>query len=377
MNKSLIKLALLSSLAVVSVNASAEDAYTGAWYVLPGVAGLVHTDSWLDADKTGIGGFLRGGKEISEHWDVQFGASYAEADQNAKIVGLTGKYKQTLLGVDALYMFSRDSFRPFVLAGVGAAYNDVAYSYPNVNIDGGHTSWMANVGVGAQYLFNDSLGLQVDLRQVFSRAEANATIPVSGLSAHDSSTISNTYLNVGGIFRFGAPKPVAIAEPMPEPTPAPAPEPVVAPEPAPAPAPEPVAAPEPCKPTFETITVSAQKLFGFDKAHLKAEGKQELDDAAEKLIANPDLDMVLVTGYTDRIGDAKYNLKLSERRAKQVKDYLVSKGVDAGRLTAVGKGKDDPVVECKGIKGKKLIECLAPNRRVTITSEKQRENACQ
>jgi OOP family OmpA-OmpF porin len=52
---------------------------------------------------------------------------------------------------------------------------------------------------------------------------------------------------------------------------------------------------------------------------------------------------------------------------------LVSKGVTAERLHAVGKGKSEPVVECKGIKGKKLIECLQPNRRVVISAEKQVE----
>ena len=86
---------------------------------------------------------------------------------------------------------------------------------------------------------------------------------------------------------------------------------------------------------------------------------------------------MLVTGHTDRIGSAEYNQKLSERRANQVKDYLVSQGVDASRLQAVGKGESEPVADCKGVKGKNLVSCLAPDRRVVISAEKQVESGCK
>ena len=159
--------------------------------------------------------------------------------------------------------------------------------------------------------------------------------------------------------------------PIAEPEPAPAPEPVAEPEPAPAP--EPVA----CVPNNETITVSAEKLFGFDKANLKAEGKAALDEAAAKIKANPELKAVIVTGYTDRIGSDAYNNKLSARRAKMVADYLVAQGVDSSIISSEGIGKADPVVECAGKKvTKKLISCLQPNRRVTIKSEGTKQSGC-
>jgi OOP family OmpA-OmpF porin len=81
---------------------------------------------------------------------------------------------------------------------------------------------------------------------------------------------------------------------------------------------------------------------------------------------------LLITGHTDRIGDANYNQKLSERRANQVKKYLVSQGIEENRLHAVGKGENEPVVDCKGVRGKKAIECLQPNRRVVVEIEVQR-----
>jgi len=90
-----------------------------------------------------------------------------------------------------------------------------------------------------------------------------------------------------------------------------------------------------------------------------------------KLKEHEEFKLVMVTGHTDRIGSEAYNQKLSEQRANKVKDYLVSQGIDAGRLQAVGKGESEPVVDCKGIRGKQLVECLAPNRRVVILDQEQ------
>ncbi|HEY3300323.1 MAG TPA: OmpA family protein [Methylophilaceae bacterium] len=371
MKNNAIKLAVAGVLALTAFSAMAEGAYDGSWYAVPGVSAMV-TDTDLSANTIGPGVFLRLGKELSEHWDVQAGVSYAQSHQATGIPGASGRFKQTLLGVDALYMFSRDKLRPFLLAGVGAAQNNMDYSIPSVNTDIDTTSWMANVGLGVQYLFSDNLGLQADVRQVYSRISGSTvgTGLLSGLGGSDNTAIGNTLLNLGGIYRWGGAKPVVEETPAPAPAPAPV---AALVEPTPEPAPAPVPAPEACKPTFETVTVSAEKLFGFDKSALKAEGKATLDDAAAKIIANPALELVMVTGHTDRIGSDKYNQKLSERRANQVKAYLVSKGIAAERLHAVGKGESEPVVECKGVKGKKLIECLQPNRRVVLSAEKQVE----
>lgn len=337
----------------------AEEMYTGSWYAVPGVS-VMHPDSDLDADSTGHGGFIRLGKEISEHWDVQVGASYAKADEDTGIPGAGGDYKQTLFGVDALYMFSRDKFRPFLLAGLGAARNKVDYSGIGMT-DDSNTSWMANVGLGAQYLFNERFGLQADLRHVWSKAEGE----VAGGADYDE-TVGNTYLNVGVVFRFGAPTPVAAAEPMPEPTP----EPVMA-EPEPAPEPAPVQGPD--KPAFEKVTLEAEVLFGFDKDTIRDEGKSILDtEVVEKMQAHPEVEIVLITGHTDRIGTEQYNQGLSERRANAVKSYLMSQGIDESRLHTEAKGESEPVVACDGVYGKKAIECLQPNRRVVVEIEVQR-----
>ena len=144
------------------------------------------------------------------------------------------------------------------------------------------------------------------------------------------------------------------------PKPAPAPAPVVTPPPPP-PKPAPVA---------KVITISAKNLFDFDKADLKPGAKQVLDrEIVAKLPEFGKVQTMIISGHTDRIGSSNYNQKLSEKRANAVKTYLVSRGVDAGVVATYGYGKTQPLPEVKcddKLPRKKLIECLEPNRRVTV-----------
>lgn len=374
MKKNLLAIALASAFAVSSSAVFAEDSGIGSWYVVPTI-GAMHADSDLDVDGTDAAYGIRLGKQISDRWDVQLGVTHSKADIDypAGFSG-DGEYKQTLIGVDALYMFSRDKFRPFVLAGLGMARNsiDTVDVFSN-SIDEDKWSWMANVGVGAQYLFNETVGLQADLRHVWSRAESP-----NGSVAPDfdgDKTIGNTYFNLGLMINFGAPKKLAAAEPAPEPMAEPV-MPEIAPqeeEPAPAMMEEPEPEPGPAQPAFEKITLQAEVLFDFDKSVVKDDGKKILDvEVVEKMKAHPQVEIVLITGHTDRIGTDKYNQGLSERRADAVKSYLESQGIASNRLHAVGKGEMEPVEACKGIYGKKAIECLQPNRRVVVEIEVQR-----
>jgi OOP family OmpA-OmpF porin len=118
--------------------------------------------------------------------------------------------------------------------------------------------------------------------------------------------------------------------------------------------------------TSQKITYQADALFDFDKAILKPAGKEKLDELAAK-IEGLNLEVVVATGYTDRIGSDKYNDRLSLRRAQAVKAYLVSKGIEANRIYTEGKGKRDPVTTgCNQKNRKALISCLAPDRRVEV-----------
>ena len=126
----------------------------------------------------------------------------------------------------------------------------------------------------------------------------------------------------------------------------------------------------PKEPPLKKVELRADTLFDFDRATLRKEGMTTLDkEVVEKMKAHPEIELVLVTGHTDQIGSAKYNEKLSIRRANAVKAYLEQQSIDAKRIEAVGKGETMPVkalTECKGLRKKQLIECLQPNRRVTV-----------
>ena len=156
----------------------------------------------------------------------------------------------------------------------------------------------------------------------------------------------------------------------PKPAPPAAPPPAPAPELKPAPPPPPPA-PKP-KPAAEKVTFAGTIHFDFDKAVLKPDGKATLDELANK-IRSINLEVVIAIGHADVIGSDAYNQKLSVRRAEAIKAYLVSKGIEPNRVYTEGKGKKQPVTgdKCKKMgpahrSNKKLVECLAPDRRVEI-----------
>ena len=121
------------------------------------------------------------------------------------------------------------------------------------------------------------------------------------------------------------------------------------------------------KVTSSKVTLLADALFDFDKSNLKPEGKAKLDDLATKL-KGVTLEVIIVIGHTDNIGTAAYNKKLSLRRAESVKAYLVSKGIETGRIYTEGKGFSEPVADNKTAMGRSL------NRRAVIEVIGTRKN---
>lgn len=126
------------------------------------------------------------------------------------------------------------------------------------------------------------------------------------------------------------------------------------------------------EPKVAKVMLAADTLFGFDSTKLSASGTDMLDQLVSRM-AGMDVEVILTTGYADRLGKEAYNQQLSERRAEAVKAYLVNKGVDSGLVQTEGRGTADPVVDCpkptrngqiKNVQD--LVKCLAPNRRAVI-----------
>ena len=100
-------------------------------------------------------------------------------------------------------------------------------------------------------------------------------------------------------------------------------------------------------------------LFDFDRSTVKPEAAQILDRLVVFMNENKDKTANLA-GYTDNVGTDAYNQRLSERRVNSVREYIVGKGVDSGRVTGQGFGESKPIPDNKTAEGR------AKNRRVEI-----------
>jgi peptidoglycan-associated lipoprotein len=139
--------------------------------------------------------------------------------------------------------------------------------------------------------------------------------------------------------------PPAPAPPPPAAAPAPPPPPPPPPAPAPAPAPAPL--------TEEEIfarksldQLNAEKplgdvFFDLDESTVREDGRPLLQRNADWM-KRWTTTQVVVEGHADSRGSSEYNLALGNRRATSVKDYLVSLGIPANRVTVISKGKEQP-----------------------------------
>jgi outer membrane protein OmpA-like peptidoglycan-associated protein len=197
-------------------------------------------------------------------------------------------------------------------------------------------------------------------------AEAPFYNPTNAASPTGYTTGYELFRTIGcpGRELLGVPCPVPAPAPLAaEPEPAPL---AAAPEPAPAPL---AAAPEPAPLAAVTEPAPAMTLvlegvnFDFDKAVIRPQDYAKLDQDVDTLKAWGDVD-VEVAGHTCSIGTEEYNLGLSQRRAEAVRNYLVSKGVSADRLTVRGYGESRPAVSNATREGR------VQNRRVELVRQR-------
>jgi len=113
---------------------------------------------------------------------------------------------------------------------------------------------------------------------------------------------------------------------------------------------------------YEEKIIIMQKIhFEFNKSNVRPVSYPILDDVVKVLEQNPQIRKIRIEGHTDWIGSDAYNMKLSQRRAESVREYLVKKGVSPDRLIATGYGKSRPIADNNTDEGR------ARNRRTEFT----------
>jgi OmpA-OmpF porin, OOP family len=132
-----------------------------------------------------------------------------------------------------------------------------------------------------------------------------------------------------------------------------------------APPPPPAAPPSRVTLTDSSILINDKVQFEFGKADIRSESFSLLDDVAKVLVDDPQIELVEVEGFTDSVGTAAGNRKLSGDRAAAVKIYLMKKGISADRLASKGFGPDRPVADNSTDEGREK------NRRVEFKIMKQ------
>jgi outer membrane protein len=294
---------------------------------------------------------------FAPHWSTELVLTYPQK-QTVTLGGTDiGTFKHLPPVLTAKYNFNPSGlFRPYVGLGV----NLTLFSNENIAVGGNPlTLSSSSFGPAAQAGFDYKLAehwfLNADVKWVQLRTD----VKLNGAKILEARVDPLLY-GIGIGYRFGraaapvaAPvRPAPVAPPAPPAPPAPAP--VVAPPPV-APAPAPVAPPAP--PAQEVVL----KGVNFETASnkLKPESIAVLDSAVAN-IRKCNCGKVEIRGYTDSVGKAEYNQKLSERRAIAVKDYLVAHGIPADMLTAQGFGEENPIASNDTAAGR------AENRRVTV-----------
>ena len=108
------------------------------------------------------------------------------------------------------------------------------------------------------------------------------------------------------------------------------------------------------------LTMPAEVMFADDSATLLPTAKDKLDQLAKTLQELGTEQSFVIEGHTDSRGSDAYNHKLSQLRAMAVRGYLIDRGVDPDRITAIGRGEDVPIASNTAPEGR------ANNRRVEI-----------
>lgn len=233
---------------------------------------------------------------------------------------ITGESLDGRMGhVEAVYHFGEGAIRPYVSGGFAHQELD----QPNTNTRDRTTIAMA--GFGVKNYLNENFFVKAGVDALYGLDHRNTEWQAGvGLG-----------LNFGG----KAAAPVAAVEEVVE---------IIE---------EPRAEPE-----YQNVRVELDVKFDFDRDTIRPEFRQDIQSLAEFMKTYPSV-TTTVEGHTDSVGSDAYNQKLSERRAKAVRQALIGEGVDSSRVNAVGYGEARPIADNATDDGR------AMNRRVEADVE--------
>ena len=297
----------------------------------------------------GFGGTLALGKSLVPHLGVELLGSYLDYKGLSVVEG--GGSGCGLLGLQNCPFETVTGAGQHLASGGGGAN---LYLSPR-----NHGLFMHGDAMGGNRLVYDGgLGFDVPV------TDYGIGLRLEALYHKEATHPGEPLFNLGLFIPIGkvpAPAPPPPAEPV-------AVVPVETPPPPPAPAPPP---PPPCQPPAPGQPISLEGCktgdvivlhgvnFEFNKATLTVNAKTLLNQVSDALLARKDI-KVEIDGHTDGKGSEPYNLKLSDRRAASVRQYLVSRGIDADRMTSKGFGKTMPIADNNTDEGREL------NRRVEL-----------
>jgi len=290
------------------------------------------------ASQGGVGGMLGGGVPINRFLNLELNGGYSHYNSNSDPG--SSPWSEYLAKLDTQFFFSRDpDFAPYFGVGLGYGKEDLK----NIGSQG---AFQADAGVGAIHyfqIFGADFGVRGDVRYRWTDTDGAR---FTG-SAKPVGTLGEPVVSLGLLIPlcFGCTTEVA-------------PPAVILPPPPVAE--QPVVQQGNANHRFEDVH------FAFDKYNLTGYAQASLDgdvSTINKLSTSFPSLKVDVSGHTDWIGTDAYNQALSERRATAVKDYLVRKGIDAGRIRTYAYGESQPVAPNTTAEGRAL------NRRAEISTK--------
>ncbi|MDO9169710.1 MAG: OmpA family protein [Methylobacter sp.] len=341
LKKNLLAIAAFTSAGFMPLAEAADQIQDDRWYIAP-FASFVRTGGDRNSSD-GWGGGMGIGKILDKHFNVEVKGFYQEFG------GANGPWSLTGGTADLQYYFSRDKFSPYTVIGLGGM-NSCASANCGAGIIG-------EAGAGFTYELHDNFLLRSDVRYRYNN-NLNAHVQPGTDEFHDMT------VNVGFVIPFGdKPKPAEKYE-----------------------APVAVAAvadcstldsdadgvnncldlcPDTLKDTTVDHTGCPVKLvlkgqhFEYNSAKLTLNAKHILDLVAENIVTHPLKNDIEVQGHASSEGADDYNMRLSQKRAQSVVDYLKMKGV-TNRLVAKGYGETQPIADNSTEAGR------SENRRVEL-----------